>query len=63
MRILSTSKVVFIILLTLATACVPTQQFKDLQERNIKCEEERDVLFGENEALTVENTELKTKKE
>lgn len=51
------------VVLVFMISCVPTHQFKDLQGRNIECEEERDRLFGENEALTVENTELKTNAE
>lgn len=42
-------------------ACVPAKEFQALQEKNLKCEEVRDRLTTENEALTVKSTELEVK--
>lgn len=42
-------------------ACVPPRQFKDIQRENKDCQEERDILKGANEKLSVENNELKSK--
>jgi chemotaxis protein MotB len=42
-------------------ACVPPRQFKDLQHENKNCQEESDFLKSENERLTVDNNELKSK--
>jgi chemotaxis protein MotB len=42
-------------------SCVPPKQFKDVQRENKSCQEERDLLKGENERLTVDNNELKSK--
>ena len=50
-----------IVLLGSTLSCVPTRQFKELQEKHIKCNEERDRLKYANENLTVSNTELGSK--
>ncbi len=42
-------------------ACVPPRQFRDIQRENKDCQEERDLLKGVNERLSVENNELKSK--
>ena len=42
-------------------SCVTPRQFKDLQQENKNCQEERDMLKNENEKLTVANTELTSK--
>lgn len=57
----SVVKILIVFIVYTITSCVPTQQFKELESRNMKTEEERDALFGENEALTVQNRELKAK--
>ena len=44
-------------------SCVTPRQFKELQQENKDCDEERGQLKSENEKLTVENTELKSKVE
>jgi chemotaxis protein MotB len=43
------------------TSCVPLKQFKDIQRENKNCQKERNFLKGENERLTVDNNELKSK--
>lgn len=43
------------------TACVPAKEFQTLQDKNQKCEEERDKLSTENEAFGVKNAELDSK--
>lgn len=40
--------------------CVPPKQFRDIQRQNNDCKEERDILRGENEKLTVDNNELRS---
>ena len=47
-----------IVILGTTLSCVPTRQFKELQENHLKCNEERDRLKNTNESLTVNNTEL-----
>jgi chemotaxis protein MotB len=47
----------------LLTSCVSSKLFQESQEQISKTQLERDELFEENERLTVENTELKAKKE
>lgn len=47
--------------LLVLTACVPAKEFQALQDKNIKCEEERDKLSTENESLTTKNAELDSK--
>ena len=44
-------------------ACVPPQQFAELESEASKCKEEREQLYEANETLTVSNTELKAKLE
>lgn len=44
-----------------AAGCVPTQQFRDLDDRKNLLNEERDRLFAENEQLNVDNLEMKAK--
>ncbi|MGE0079037.1 MAG: OmpA family protein [Bacteroidales bacterium] len=43
------------------TACVPAKEFQALQDKNSKCEEEREKLTTENEAFSVKNSELESK--
>jgi len=40
---------------------VPTRQFIELKEKNLKCNEERDLLKIKNEKLSVSNTEMDSK--
>ncbi|HBH48389.1 MAG TPA: hypothetical protein DDX98_07100 [Bacteroidales bacterium] len=47
----------------LLTSCVSSKLFQESQEQISKTQLERDELFEENERLTVENAELKAKKE
>ncbi len=42
------------------TSCVPTRQFKEVDEKSNNLQDERDHLMTENEKLTVENTEMKS---
>jgi chemotaxis protein MotB len=43
------------------TACVPPTRFKALQSANYNCQDERDMLKKQNEKLTVENREMRSK--
>lgn len=52
---------IYYIGLLMLVACVPAKEFQALQDKNIKCEEERDKLTTENEAITVKNSELESK--
>lgn len=47
--------------LLILTACVPAKEFQALQDKNLKCEEDRDKLSVENEAVTTRNAELDSK--
>ena len=47
----------------IASACVPAKEFQALQDKNIKCEEEREKLAIENESLEINNKELNSKYE
>lgn len=47
-----------IIVSVLFWSCVPAKEFQALQDKNLKCEEERDKFSTENEALTVRVSEL-----
>ena len=42
-------------------SCVPAKEFQALQDKNVKCEEEREKFSTENESLNVKVTELDTK--
>lgn len=42
-------------------ACVPAKEFQALQDKNLKCEEERERFSTENESLNVRVAELTTK--
>lgn len=53
-----------ILLLIMASSmlsCVPTKQFKEVNQKSNQLETERDDLMGDNERLTVENTEMRSK--
>ncbi len=51
----------FFVLAAAFTACVPTRQFKEVNDKSNSLEDERDRLMADNEKLTVENTEMKSK--
>jgi chemotaxis protein MotB len=53
-------KLYILVILTIAfSSCVPTQKYKEVDDKSNKLEVERDQLMKENEQLTVENTEMK----
>ncbi len=56
-KLLNTS----IILIAIMWACVPAKEFQALQDKNLKCEEEREKFSTENEALTTRVSELDSK--
>ncbi|MCX6258655.1 MAG: OmpA family protein [Bacteroidia bacterium] len=39
-------------------ACVPLNQFRDLQDKQKKCNDERDMLKSKNDALIIDTTEM-----
>lgn len=47
--------------ISLLFACVPAKEFQALQDKNLKCEEEREKFSTENELLSVRATECETK--
>jgi chemotaxis protein MotB len=47
------------IIVLLISACVPAKEFQALQDRNVKCEEEREKFSIENESLHVSSKELR----
>jgi chemotaxis protein MotB len=59
------NKIAFFLILGsfFVVSCVPTQRFKEVSDKSNKLEEERDRLMGDNERLTVENTEMKAGEE
>lgn len=56
---------VLIVSLTFCTivvsSCVPAKEFQQLQDKNTKCEEERERFLIENESLLVTNKEFESK--
>ena len=42
----------------LIVSCVPLNQFKEVEERNLNCDQERDLLKVQNERLVVDTTEM-----
>lgn len=46
---------------TVLFSCVPAKEFQALQDKNLKCEEEREKFSTENESLNVRVTECDTK--
>ncbi len=50
-----------LIFLIFAASCVPTQKYREMENKKIKLNEERDELFASNESLTVDNLEMKSK--
>lgn len=54
-------KIIVIVLIGIfVQSCVPAKEFQALQDRNIKCEEERERYFTENETLEKKNKELES---
>ena len=43
------------------SSCVPAKEFQALQDKNVKCEEERERFSIENESLVKNNKELDSK--
>jgi chemotaxis protein MotB len=52
---------VMLALAAIAIACVPAKEFQALQDKNSKCEEEREKFSVENEALSIRVAELDSK--
>ncbi|MHC1703121.1 MAG: OmpA family protein [Tenuifilaceae bacterium] len=50
-----------VIFASIMLACVPAKEFQALQDKNLKCEDEREQFSTENESLNVRVTELDTK--
>ncbi len=59
MHIIRSRNILF--LFVLLSACVPAKQFQELQEKQIKCEDELSLLKEENKNLQVQNNELGAK--
>lgn len=59
-RISSLTSALFFSLAIIA-ACVPAKEFQALQDKNAKCEEEREKLSTENEDLSSRSAELQAK--
>ena len=53
--------IALVVLSVLAFSCVPSSQFKEVDNKSNVLQKDRDGLMIENEALTVENTEMKAK--
>ncbi|MFC2112223.1 OmpA family protein [Bacteroidota bacterium] len=49
------------LLLLLVASCVPTQKYREMENKKIEVNIERDELFANNERLTVDNLEMKSK--
>lgn len=58
---ISKSLYICIVLASLLLGCVPAKEFQALQDKNLKCEEEREKFSTENESLNVRVTECDTK--
>ncbi|HEC43803.1 MAG TPA: hypothetical protein ENI20_13350 [Bacteroides sp.] len=50
-----------VILLLFAASCVPTQKYREMENKKMDLNQERDDLFASNERLTVDNLEMKSK--
>ncbi len=62
LKLIKMKRIIVIILSSAFLAsCVPTQRFKEVNKKSNTLEEERDRLMMENEQLTVENTEMKSR--
>jgi len=58
---ISKSLYICIVLASFLLGCVPAKEFQALQDKNLKCEEEREKFSTENESLNVRVTECDTK--
>lgn len=47
-----------ILALLITGSCVSTKQYQEMQENFRKCQEETDILKGENQDLTIQSTEM-----
>lgn len=52
---------ILVVISVMVFSCVPTSQFKALDNKSNELQKDRDELMAENEMLTVENTEMKAK--
>ena len=52
------NRIIAMLVLATLSACVPAKEFQALQDTNAQCQEERERLRTENQALGVRNTEL-----
>jgi chemotaxis protein MotB len=50
--------IVVALFIVLLNACVPAKEFQSLQDKNVKCEEERERYLTENQAYDIKNKEL-----
>ncbi len=50
-----------VILLLFAASCVPTRKYREMENKKMDLNQERDDLFASNERLTVDNLEMKSK--
>lgn len=53
--------IVFLLLAAGVFSCVPTAQFKEVDNKRSALQQDRDEIFAENENLSVENREMKSK--
>ncbi len=51
--------IIFALLATGIIACVPSNQFREAENKRSELQRDRDEVFAENERLTVENREMK----
>ena len=55
-------KIAYILVgVTLLGSCVPSREFTQVTDKNKVIQEDRDNLLAENEQLTVENREMKSR--
>jgi chemotaxis protein MotB len=54
-------KLLFLLIAASLAGCVPTKKYSEVSDKSNKLESERDRLMADNEKLTVENTEMKSK--
>ena len=50
--------VLALVVIALLSSCVPLNQFKESEEKNRKCNEERDLLKMQNDVLIIDTTEM-----
>ena len=49
------------LLMMMAVSCVPTQKYREMENKKMELNDERDDLFANNERLTVDNLEMNSK--